>query len=104
HDRYFLDRCVNRIYEIDPGGFYRYEGTFSVYLETKAARVEEQTRLEQKAQNFLRKEMEWLGRQPKARGTKQKARIDRIEQVLERTPFRLEEEVEFSVSGRRLGK
>ena len=79
HDRYLLDRVVTRTVEVDRGHTYSYEGGYGEYLEEKANRLALAERTEQNRQNFLRTEIEWLRRQPKARSTKQKARIQRAE-------------------------
>ena len=104
HDRYFLDEVVDKIYEVDGGDLYQYNGPYSFYLEKHAERQEAQARQESKARSFLRTELEWLRRQPKARGTKQKARIDRIDEVEKRKRAPSQAKFEFTVSGRRLGK
>jgi ABC transport system ATP-binding/permease protein len=79
HDRYFLDRVVNRTWEIEAGVVRCYEGGWEAYLTAKAERQASEARTEANRQNFLRTELEWLRRQPKARSTKQKARIGRAE-------------------------
>ncbi len=79
HDRYLLDRLVDRTVEVDDGQLHIYQGGWSLYLEAKAERDAQIERVESNRQNFLRRELEWLRRQPKARSTKQKARIDRAE-------------------------
>ncbi len=104
HDRYFLDHVVDKIYEIDEGELVRYDGSYEYYLEHKELRDQERIRDREKARNTLRKELEWLGRQPKARGTKQKARIQRIDDILKRARGSSRDEFAFSVSERRLGK
>jgi ATP-binding cassette subfamily F protein uup len=83
HDRYFLDRLVTRTAELAQGKLTVYEGGWESYLLAKAEREEIVRRTEDNRQNFLRRELEWLRRQPKARGTKQKARIDRAHVALE---------------------
>lgn len=82
HDRYFLDRAVNRTWEIADGQVRSYEGGWEAYLTAKAEREAVEARTESNRQNFLRTELEWLRRQPKARGTKQKARTDRALEAL----------------------
>jgi len=77
HDRYLLDRVATRTVEVNNGELYAFEGGYGSYLEQKAEREELAARTEQNRQNFLRRELEWLQRQPKARTTKQAARIDR---------------------------
>ncbi|MBK7583685.1 MAG: ABC-F family ATP-binding cassette domain-containing protein [Myxococcales bacterium] len=79
HDRYLLDRVCTRTLELDRGTLSSYDGGYEAYLEAKATRMAHEERTHQNRQNFLRKELEWLARQPKARSTKQKARIDRAE-------------------------
>ena len=79
HDRYLLDRVAKRTIELDKGKLHSYDGGYEDYLEGKAERLAHQARTESNRQNFLRTELEWLRRQPKARSTKQKARIDRAE-------------------------
>ncbi|MCE9501749.1 MAG: ATP-binding cassette domain-containing protein [Leptospira sp.] len=104
HDRYFLDSVVEKIYEIDDSTLKRYPGNYSFYLEKKAEEEALLKESEQKTKGFLRKELEWFGRQPKARGTKQKARSDRITDLLSRKKTGKDINLEFSVAGRRLGK
>ncbi|HLQ99289.1 MAG TPA: ABC-F family ATP-binding cassette domain-containing protein [Sphingobacterium sp.] len=76
HDRYFLDTVCTEIREIDHGRIYTYSGKYADYLEQKAEREEIEKISSEKANNLLRKELEWMRRQPKARGTKSKSRID----------------------------
>lgn len=104
HDRYFLDRVVDRLIELDRGRALFFNGSWSAYLEERAARDEAHAKAEAKAESFLKRELEWLRRQPKARGTKQKARIDRYAAVRDREKLGDPAQFEFSVSGRRLGK
>lgn len=73
HDRYFLNRVTNRIYELDKGNLYIYEGNYEIFLEKKAEREALEVSNEQKHQNTLRRELEWLKRGAKARSTKQKS-------------------------------
>jgi ATP-binding cassette subfamily F protein uup len=87
HDRYFLDRVTNRILEIDRGDLYTYSGNYSYYLEKKALSEDSAASTERKHAGLLRRELEWLKRGPKARSTKQKARIDRI-RALQSTEFK----------------
>jgi ABC transport system ATP-binding/permease protein len=81
HDRYLLDRVAERTLELDRGALHAYDGGYEAYLAAKAERLAHEARTESNRQNFLRRELEWLSRQPKARGTKQRARIQRIEDV-----------------------
>ena len=104
HDRYFLDRVANRILELDRRQLVNYPGNYSRYLEQREARHERLAAAEAKRQNQLRKELEWLRRAPKARGTKQKARKQRIEELGELRYDRREEQVAMALGSRRLGK
>lgn len=76
HDRYFLDRVCNEIIEIDQRSLYTYKGNYSYYLEKRQERIEVQNTELDRANNLLRKELEWMRRQPQARGTKAKYRVD----------------------------
>ena len=76
HDRYFLDRVTNEIIEIDGNALHKYMGNYSYYLEKKQERMEIEAAGIHKAKNLLKKELEWMRRQPKARGTKAKYRVD----------------------------
>lgn len=104
HDRYFLDLVTNRIIEIDRGDLYSYAGNYSYYLEKKALAEESASSTQRKHQGVLRRELEWLKRGPKARSTKQKARIDRIRDM-QATEFKQAQgKVDISTPGRRIGK
>ncbi|BAZ41373.1 ABC transporter-like protein [Calothrix sp. NIES-4101] len=104
HDRYFLDKVTNRIIEIDRGDIYSFAGNYSYYLEKKALAEESVASSQRKFQGVLRRELEWLKRGPKARSTKQKARIQRIESMRE-TEFKQGlGKVEISTVTRRIGK
>lgn len=104
HDRYFLDRVTNRILEIDRGDLYTYSGNYSYYLEKKALAEESAVSSQRKHQGVLRRELEWLKRGPKARSTKQKARIDRIHEMQGKEFKQAQGKVEISTPGRRIGK
>lgn len=104
HDRYFLDRVTNRILEIDRGDLYTYSGNYSYYLEKKALAEESAVSSQRKHQGVLRRELEWLKRGPKARSTKQKARIDRIHEMQTKEFKQAQGKVEISTPGRRIGK
>lgn len=104
HDRYFLDRVTNRIIEIDRGDLYTYSGNYSYYLEKKALAEEAAVSQERKHRGVLRRELEWLKRGPKARSTKQKARIDRIHDMQDKEFKQAQGKVEISTPGRRIGK
>ncbi|EDZ92502.1 MULTISPECIES: ABC-F family ATP-binding cassette domain-containing protein [Limnospira] len=104
HDRYFLDRVTNRIIEIDRGDLYTYSGNYSYYLEKKAEMEDVAVSQQHKHKGVLRRELEWLKRGPKARSTKQKARIQRIEEMQDVEFKSTLGKVEISTPGRRIGK
>ena len=104
HDRYFLDRVTNRILEIDRGDLYAYSGNYAYYLEKKAAAEESASNTQRKYKGVLRRELEWLKKGPKARSTKQKARIDRIREMQEQEFKKAQGKVDISTAGRRIGK
>lgn len=104
HDRYLLDRVCTRTLELERGTLQSYDGGYEEYLEAKATRLAHEERTEANRQNFLRRELEWLARQPKARTTKQKARIERAEAARAiRAPV-AEERVALSLEEARSGK
>ena len=84
HDRYFLERVVNKIIELDRGKIYEYAANYSKYLELKAERLEALASKEKKIQTFLRKEYEWIKRGPQARATKDKRRIENYNELVNR--------------------
>jgi ABC transport system ATP-binding/permease protein len=86
HDRYLLDRVAQRTIELDQGALYSYPGGWESYLTAKAERLAQAARVEANRQNTLRRELEWLRRSPKARTTKQQARVDRVEALRDRAP------------------
>lgn len=104
HDRYFLDRVTNRIIEIDRADLYTYAGNYAYYLEKKAEAEESIASTQRKQVGVLRRELEWLKRGPKARSTKQKARIDRIRDMQSQEFKQAQGKVEISTAGRRIGK
>ncbi|GET38528.1 ABC-F family ATP-binding cassette domain-containing protein [Microseira wollei] len=104
HDRYFLDRVTNRIIEIDRGDLYTYSGNYAYYLEKKAESEESAASTQRKHAGVLRRELEWLKRGPKARSTKQKARIDRIRDMQAQEFKQVQGKVDISTVGRRIGK
>mgnify|MGYP000951430121 CR=1 FL=1 len=104
HDRYFLDRVANRIVEIDRRELVSYTGNYTRYLEEHAARHQRLAEAEVKRQNLLRRELEWLRRQPMARGTKQKARKDRVAELLQIRYDTGGDRVAIALTSRRLGK
>ncbi|MCT2538235.1 ABC-F family ATP-binding cassette domain-containing protein [Aquibacillus koreensis] len=103
HDRYFLNRITNKIYELDKGNLYQYEGNYETFLEKKAEREELEIQNEQKHKNTLKRELEWLRRGAKARTTKQKARIERAEQLKEKTFDTVKQDLDFQIGSTRLG-
>jgi ABC transport system ATP-binding/permease protein len=84
HDRYFLDNVANEIVELDGGQLYRYKGNYAYYLEKKEEREHSKNQEIDKARNLMRKELEWMRRQPKARGTKAKYRIEAFHDLQEK--------------------
>jgi ATP-binding cassette subfamily F protein uup len=104
HDRYFLDRVVGRIVELDRSKLYSYPGSYSHFLELKAERATQQASDEARRQTILRKELVWLRRGAQARTTKQQARIDRIAALQADEPEVAAGTMEISVASRRLGK
>lgn len=104
HDRYFLDRVANEIIELDRGYLYTYKGNYTDFLEKKSERMDREEANEKKRQNLLRKELAWIRRGAKARSTKQKARIDRFEQLSEQNVEIVNDRMEISAAGSRLGK
>lgn len=104
HDRYFLDRVTNRMLELNNGKIYSYVGNYSTFLEAKAEREAFNEAVEMKRQNLLRRELAWIRRGAKARSTKQKARIDRFNELSAQEIDTKNEKVEISVGSSRLGK
>ena len=104
HDRYFLDKVTNRIIEIDRGDIYNYTGNYSYYLEKKALAEESAVSTQRKHQGILRRELEWLKKGPKARSTKQKARIERAHALRDTEFKQVNGKVDISTVGRRIGK
>lgn len=104
HDRYFLDSVCNRIVEVDRGKLYSYETNYSGYLEARARREETLAVTERKRQAFLKKEIEWIRRGAKARSTKQKARIERYENLRDQKSPVTEKNVEISSISSRMGR
>ncbi|GAB4074440.1 ABC-F family ATP-binding cassette domain-containing protein [Barrientosiimonas marina] len=104
HDRYFLNRVTNQIFELDEGQLYTYEGNYELFLEKKAEREALERSYEEKHQNILKKELAWLQRAPQARGTKQKARVERVEEMKKQTFHTTKDQVSFEAGSTRLGK
>ena len=105
HDRYFLDKVTSDIIEIENGQLYKYKGNYSSYLEKKAEREEIAQKTKDKAKNLMRKELEWMRRQPKARGTKAKYRIEAFGELKEKASVNLQKgEMELKTRESRMGK
>lgn len=104
HDRYFLDRVSNRIVEIDKGQIYSYPGNYSEFVRLKEARQNMELATERKRQSILKTELEWLARGARARSTKQKAHIARIEEMQERKGPQEDLSVEMNSISSRLGR
>lgn len=104
HDRYFLDRVTNKIAEIDKGSLYTYDSNYSGFLALKAQREDMELAAERKRQSLLRTELEWVKRGPQGRGTKQRARLDRYEQLKNMAGPGETQNVEMDSLGTRLGK
>lgn len=104
HDRYFLDRVSNRIVEIDKGQIYNYPGNYSEFVRLKEARQNMEIGAERKRQSILKTELEWLARGARARSTKQKAHIARIEEMQERKGPQDDLAVEMNSISSRLGR
>ncbi len=97
HDRYFLDNIATSIIELTGANFISYQGNYTDYLLTRAERMENEARAEHKRQRFLTKELDWVRRRPKARGSKAKDRIDRFFEVKEQDAPEVEMEVELVI-------
>ncbi|WP_010529645.1 ABC-F family ATP-binding cassette domain-containing protein [Lentibacillus jeotgali] len=104
HDRYFLNRVTNQIFELDKGNLYTYDGNYELFLEKKAEREALERSYEEKHRNTLRRELAWLKRGPKARGTKQKARVERVQEMRQQTFDTESRDVSFEAGSTRLGK
>lgn len=104
HDRYFLDNVTNEILELEGGQMYRYTGNYEYFLEKKQERIQIQEKETEKARNLMRKELEWMRRQPKARGTKSKSRIDAFYDLKDKAGnIRREDSISFNVKMNRMG-
>jgi ATP-binding cassette subfamily F protein uup len=104
HDRYFLDSVCSRIVEIDKGAIYSYQANYSGFLEAKAAREESARATERKRQSILRKEIEWMQRGARARSTKQKAHIQRYENLRDQKGPMQEAKLDMASVSTRLGR
>lgn len=104
HDRYFLDSVCNRIVEVDKGHVYSYDANYSGFLQLKTEREEMQVASERKRQSVLRKEIEWMQRGARARSTKQKAHIQRYEELRDQKAPEFDSQVEMSSISSRIGR
>ncbi|MBU5306448.1 ABC-F family ATP-binding cassette domain-containing protein [Clostridioides mangenotii] len=104
HDRYFLDAVTNRIIELDKGILFSYDGNYSTFLERKSERLAMEASMEDKRQNLIRTELKWVKRGALARSTKQKARLQRFDELVNNNPINHDEKIDISVSSSRLGK
>ena len=104
HDRYFLDRVTNRIAELEGGKLFSFSGNYSDYLEMKGQREESQLASQRKRQAILKKELAWMRQGIKARGTRNKGRVDRYEELKDQQPSGREARLELSSLSARLGK
>ncbi len=104
HDRYFLDKVTNKIVEIDKGSLYTYEANYSGFLDLKAQREDIELATERKNKSLYRMELEWMKRGARARSTKQKARIERFEELSNRDKIEVDGKVEINSVSSRLGK
>lgn len=104
HDRYFLDRVSNRIIELDRGKLYSYEGNYTKFLEKKIERIEVEKTQEAKRQALIRNELKWVKRGAKARTTKQKARLQRFEELVNQEYVENNTDIKINYVGTRLGK
>ncbi|MCB0676065.1 MAG: ABC-F family ATP-binding cassette domain-containing protein, partial [Saprospiraceae bacterium] len=104
HDRYFLERVCDTIVELDRGTLYKYSGSYSDFLEKKFTRQENQAVEVEKARKLMTKELEWIRRMPKARGTKAKARVDAFEEIKDKASRKVQQqEIQIDIKGARLG-
>ena len=104
HDRYFLERVCNEIIELDHGEIFNYKGNYSYFLEKKEARIEREATEVNKAKQLFKKELDWMRRQPKARTTKSKSRIDDFFEIQERANQRRKDHVvQLELNMERLG-
>ncbi|MDX1326569.1 MAG: ABC-F family ATP-binding cassette domain-containing protein [Arenibacter sp.] len=104
HDRYFLERVCNEILELDNGQLYNYKGNYSYYLEKKEARIEQEAVEQHKSKLLYKKELDWMRKQPKARTTKSKSRIDDFHDIKERANKRRQDhEIQLEINMERMG-
>ena len=104
HDRYFLDRVSNRTIELDRGNLYVYDGNYTRFLEKKMERMEREEIEQKKLNSLIKTELKWVKRGAKARTTKQKARLQRFDELVNREYIKPPEDIEINFIGSRLGK
>lgn len=104
HDRYFLDRVVNRVVELENRQLFEYHGNYQYYVEKKLEKDERDMASERKRKSLYRQELAWMQQGVKARGTRQKARVERFEELSESKLNLNDEDVNISVGGQRLGR
>lgn len=104
HDRYFLDKVTNKIVEIDKTKLYTYEGNYTTFLQLKAEREEMELATERKKESMYRQDLEWMMRGARARSTKQKAHIQRFEELRDREKIVEDKNVEMESASTRLGR
>jgi len=104
HDRYFLERVCNQIVELDRGQIYKYSGNYSDFLEKREHRLENEAVTLERTKKLFKRELEWVRRMPKARGTKAKARVDNFQEIKQKANKRLDQQdVQIDIKGERLG-
>ena len=104
HDRYFLERVCNEIIELDHGNLYKYKGNYSYFLEKKEERLNLEQIAQEKAKNLYNKELDWIRRQPKARTTKSKSRVDDFQHIKEAAHQRRQDhKVQLAINPERIG-
>ncbi|MBT2163412.1 ABC-F family ATP-binding cassette domain-containing protein [Zobellia barbeyronii] len=104
HDRYFLERVCNEIIELENGQLYPYKGNYSYYLEKREARIEQESVEQHKSERLFKKELEWMRKQPKARTTKSKSRIDDFSTIKDKASQRRNDhEVQLEINMERVG-
>ncbi len=105
HDRYFLERVCNHILELDGGILYRYKGSYSDFLIKKTSREEVQESTLDRTKKLMKRELEWVRRMPKARGTKSKSRVDKFHEIKEKATQKIDKsKIQIDIKGQRLGK
>ncbi len=105
HDRYFLERVCNHIIELDGGVLYRYKGSYGDFLTKKMMREDIQEATLDRTKKLMKKELEWVRRMPKARGTKAKSRVDKFYEIKEKATQKIDKsKIQIDIKGQRLGK